>query len=79
MFVEVKINGKKEQVEPGTSVKKILVSKKVRPEMVAVEINGQIVDREIYDVTLINEGDELEYLYYMGGGSQNPHSKHRIK
>lgn len=66
--MEAKINGKKEQLNAGLTLNDLLVNRKVRPEMVAVEINGNMVDRDIYKSTVINEGDEVEYLYYMGGG-----------
>lgn len=68
--MEAKINGKKEHLNAGLTLNDLLVNRKVRPEMVAVEINGNMVDRDIYKSTVINEGDEVEYLYYMGGGMQ---------
>ena len=39
------------------------------PEMVTVELNGDIVDRENFDSTFIKSDDKLEFLYFMGGGS----------
>lgn len=35
---------------------------------VTVELNGEILDRSSFDATLVNEGDTLEFLYFMGGG-----------
>lgn len=64
----VKINGKSEQIDRGLTVISVLKSKNIRPEMVAIEINGSIVEREDYGTTVLKEGDEVEYLYYMGGG-----------
>lgn len=65
----LKINGKGEEFESGVTVDKLLKDKGIRSEMVAVELNGAIVEREEYTSTELNEGDEMEYLYYMGGGS----------
>jgi len=48
----------------------ILVEQEVKmPEMVSVEINGQILRRGEFDTTVLNEGDKVEFLYFMGGGS----------
>lgn len=68
--MDVKINGKIENVVDGSTVSQILDSKKVRQEMVAVEINGSIVDRDNYESINLKPGDVVEYLYYMGGGSK---------
>ncbi len=38
------------------------------PEMVSVQLNGEFVDNGKYDSTKIKEGDEIDFLYLMGGG-----------
>jgi sulfur carrier protein len=38
------------------------------PEMVSVQLNGEFVDNDKYDSTKIKEGDEIDFLYLMGGG-----------
>ena len=38
------------------------------PDMVSVELNGDILDRENFDSTNLSENDEIEFLYFMGGG-----------
>ena len=38
------------------------------PEMVSVQLNGEFVDNGEYDSTKIKEGDEIDFLYLMGGG-----------
>ena len=65
--MELKINGKPEQF-PGGSVLDLLKTKKIEPQMVAVEINDSMVEREQLDATQLKEGDRLEFLFYMGGG-----------
>jgi sulfur carrier protein len=37
---------------------------------VTVELNGDILDRLIYDTTPVSAGDVIEFLYFMGGGSR---------
>ena len=35
---------------------------------VTVELNGEILDRPAFEATPVNEGDVIEFLYFMGGG-----------
>lgn len=65
--MQVKINGKSEEF-PGGSVLDLLKTKKIEPQMVAVEINDTMVDRDHLASTHLKEGDRLEFLFYMGGG-----------
>ncbi|HET9575297.1 MAG TPA: sulfur carrier protein ThiS [Nitrospira sp.] len=65
--MQVKINGKAEDF-PGGSILDLLKTKKIEPQMVAVEINDSMVDREHLASTQLKEGDRLEFLFYMGGG-----------
>ena len=65
--MQVKINGKVEEF-PGGSILELLKIKKIEPQMVAVEVNDSMVEREHLGVTELKEGDRLEFLFYMGGG-----------
>ncbi len=65
--MQVKINGKSEEISGG-SVLDLLKTKKIEPQMVAVEVNDTMVDREHLASTALKEGDRLEFLFYMGGG-----------
>jgi len=63
------LNGKKEDIETNTTILKLLEVKKIKPEVVTVELNEKIVDRKEYSEIVLNPGDKLEFVYYMGGGS----------
>ena len=65
--MQVRINGKTEEFSGG-SVLDLLQTKKIEPQMVAVEINDNMIDREHLAATQLKEGDRLEFLFYMGGG-----------
>jgi len=65
--MQVKINGKNEEFLGGT-VLDLLKAKKIEPQIVAVEVNDSMVDREHLGATQLKEGDRLEFLFYMGGG-----------
>ncbi len=67
--MNVTINGQIEQIPSGLTIVGLLAHKSVEmPDMVSVELNGEILDRPAFDTTLVSEGDSLEFLYFMGGG-----------
>jgi sulfur carrier protein len=68
-LMRLKINGKDEEVTAGT-VLDLLQSKDIEPQMVSVELNSEIVDREAYGRTPVKEGDAIEFLFFMGGGAE---------
>lgn len=65
--MQVKINGKAEEIQGGT-VLDLLTAKKIEPQMVAVEVNDKMLERDHLATTALNEGDQVEFLFYMGGG-----------
>lgn len=68
--MKIIINGKEEKLEEqNISIIELLRVKKVKmPEMVSVELNGEILERDNFLETTIKEGDRIEFLYFMGGG-----------
>ena len=70
--MHILINGELEQFEKeGLSILNLLELKNVEsPEMVAVQLNGEFVDKKNYATTVIANDDSLEFLYFMGGGTK---------
>lgn len=68
MTMTISVNGKKEDVAEGTTVSKLLESKKIKAEVVTVELNDRIIERAKYADTLLNSKDRVEFIYFMGGG-----------
>ena len=71
MTMTIHLNGKKEEIEGGMSISNILEIKKIRPEVVTVELNDKIIEKGKYQETLLKPDDRLEFVYYMGGGEEN--------
>lgn len=65
--MKLKVNGKVEEFS-GQLLSELLDRKKVKPEIVTVELNDSIVDKKKYGETKLEDGDRVEYVYYMGGG-----------
>lgn len=68
MNITVILNGKKEAVEDGMRLSDLLALKNIRPEVVTVELNEKILEKEKYGKTILKESDKIEFVYYMGGG-----------
>jgi len=68
--MKLTINGILEEVElEDNNILELLAIKEVKmPEAVSVEINGNIIKKNDFETHSMNEGDEIEFLYYMGGG-----------
>ena len=65
--MRVKINGKEEEIGEKTLLD-LLKARDIEPQMVSVEVNSRILNREEYSQTMIKEGDRIELLFFMGGG-----------
>ncbi len=65
--MQVKINGKTENIQGGT-VLDLLKAKNIEPQMVAIEVNDAMLERSHLATTNLKEGDQIEFLFYMGGG-----------
>ena len=64
------MNGKESNLADGSTISQLLIEQEVKmPEMVSVELNGQILKRSEFESTTLNEGDKVEFLYFMGGGN----------
>ena len=69
--INITLNGKPNQIQSGMTVSDLLIKWKVRPELVTVEVNENILQKLDYDATEIKEGDKVEFVFYMGGGARN--------
>jgi sulfur carrier protein len=67
---KISVNGKAQELETPISITELIKLNNVaQPEMVSIQLNGGFVNRADFDSTLVAEGDELDFLYFMGGGS----------
>jgi thiamine biosynthesis protein ThiS len=64
----VRVNGDERSLGAGTSIAGLLDALGVSTPRVAVERNRVIVPKAAYDSTLLEEGDELEVVEFVGGG-----------
>lgn len=65
----ITVNGVKRTLEQPLSVTEYLEKNQYVPVQVAIELNDQILARELYESTILKEGDVMEIVSFMGGGS----------
>jgi sulfur carrier protein len=67
--IELVINGKRVELEQPTPLLSYLEKLGVNPRAVAVEHNGEIIERSTFASTTLREGDKVEIVRMVGGGS----------
>ena len=67
-LIKITLNGKPTEIKAGMTVSDLLAKWKMKPELVTVEINEDILQKLDYDTTVIKESDHIEFVFYMGGG-----------
>lgn len=68
----VVLNGERRDVPEGATVLDLLAELGRHPRTVAVEHNGVILPRERYEATVLRDGDRLEVVGFVQGGSLEP-------
>ena len=63
----VKVNGENLDIA-GQSLADYLATTMCDPERIAVERNGDIVPKAQYEGTLLQDGDSIEVVSFVGGG-----------
>jgi sulfur carrier protein len=67
--MKLTLNGKESDFTDGLTVSELLVEQQVKtPEMVSVELNGQILKRSKFEDTILKNGDKVEFLFFAAGG-----------
>ena len=67
--MKIIVNGEQQEAEELLTVAHLLQRLHLRSEQVAVEINLQILDRSDFPTWILHEGDKVEILSFIGGGS----------
>lgn len=68
--MKLTINGEAKELKDGLSITELLVVENVEmPEMVSVQLNDEFLKQDEYAATIVKEGDDINFLYFMGGGA----------
>jgi len=65
---KIQLNGNPYEINNGTNLNKLLNKLKIQKNKVAIEVNGEIVERKKYSNLILNKDDKVEIVQFIGGG-----------
>ena len=67
--MKITVAGVTKEVADGLTVAQLIEQEKVEtPQYVTVTINDDFVESGTFETTVLKDGDNVEFLYFMGGG-----------
>ena len=67
--MKITVAGVQKEVADGLTVAQLIVDENVEtPQYVTVTINDEFVENGTFEQTVLKAGDNVEFLYFMGGG-----------
>lgn len=67
-MITVQINGDRRQCPPQICLPELLAQLGMNPRLAVIEYNGEILQRQLWNETKVQEGDRLEIVTIVGGG-----------
>ena len=67
--MKIQLNGDQKEFTDGLTVRQLLEQLRVHPELVVVELNLTILKRAQLPETVLQEGDQVEIVHFVGGGA----------
>ena len=69
-MAQIIVNDEKQEVSlPLTLTEFIKINKVFQPEMVTIQVNEDFAEKEDYEKIQLKDGDRVDFLYFMGGGT----------
>ena len=66
--MRITVNGEEHAAREGMTVAALVEQLALRPERLAIELNGEVVRRADWPRTALGEGDRVEIVHFVGGG-----------
>jgi len=66
--VRVTLNGEAKELANGITVGDLIVALELTKRRIAVEINRELVPRDAFAERMLDEGDVIEIVHFIGGG-----------
>jgi thiamine biosynthesis protein ThiS len=62
------INGEDRQFDSALTISDLLARLGMKPDRIAIELNRELVPRERWTATQLDDDDKLEIVHFVGGG-----------
>jgi thiamine biosynthesis protein ThiS len=66
------INGEETELTDGVSVQEMVEGLDLKPARLAIEVNRRIIRKAEWGSTSLSDGDKVEIVHFVGGGSRPP-------
>jgi thiamine biosynthesis protein ThiS len=66
--MRIQLNGESKEVAEAATLAALIESLGMKADRVAVELNGDIIQRGKWAETPVRDGDKLEVVHFVGGG-----------
>ena len=66
--MKITVNGEEKTFEKGLTVALLVSKYGLKKEGVAVELNRKIIKKAGYEATILQDGDKVEIVHFVGGG-----------
>ena len=65
---KIQLNGDPYEISNGTNLDELLNKLKIKKNKVAIEVNGEIIEKNRYLSLILNKNDKVEIVHFIGGG-----------
>ena len=65
---KIQLNGSPYEIHDVTNLNELLIKLKIQKNKVAIEVNGEIVEKNKYPNLILNKDDQVEIVQFIGGG-----------
>ena len=65
---KIQLNGNPYEINTETNLNQLLNKLKIQKTKVAIEVDGAIVEKNKYPKVILNKGDKVEIVHFIGGG-----------
>lgn len=64
----IKVNGKIKEYENSITIESLILQEGYKKDIVVVEVNEKIIKNNEYGTYMLEDGDKVEILKFVGGG-----------
>ena len=65
---KIQLNGDPYEINGRTNLNELLNKLKIQKNKVAIEVNGEIIEKNKYMHLILNKNDKVEIVHFIGGG-----------
>ena len=65
---KIQLNGASYKINNGTNLNELLNKLKLQKNKIAIEVNGEIIEKSKYPNLILRRDDKVEIVHFIGGG-----------